>query len=55
MKVLITDFDGYNVHNPKNSHEYVEFETFEKARAFADSVEKYGWAKCKEILECLKK
>ena len=49
-EVIITDMDGFNVHNPARSSQFVEFSTFEKAELFAGYVQKFGWDGAKEML-----
>jgi hypothetical protein len=48
--ILITDMDGYNVHNPENSQDWVSFPSLQKAEAFAWLVERIGWLTAKYFI-----
>ncbi len=55
-KILITDFEGFNVHNPEQAGKglrknWIEFETLAQAEAFAEVVKDYGWEESKELLK----
>lgn len=54
QEILITDFDGYNVHNPEKSSEFIEVRTFEHAKKVAQLVRDIGFAQTKMTLEILK-
>jgi hypothetical protein len=54
QKILITDFDGFNVHNPDNSNQFIETPTFEKAKEIAKLIEDLGFERAKKIIEALK-
>ena len=49
-EVLITDMDGFNVHNPAQSSQFVEFSTLDQAVRYAGYVKKFGWDGAKEML-----
>ena len=51
LKILITCYDGFNVHNPYKLSDYREFETLEKAQMFRTIVEKNGWEDACRMLE----
>lgn len=50
-RILITNFDGFNVHNPAKSGEYIEFKTLTGAEIFAKVVKRLGWKISKSLYE----
>jgi hypothetical protein len=54
-EILVTDFDGMNVHSPENSHQYITCDTLDKAEFVAELVFQYGFLNAKKITEGLKK